>query len=181
MAKNEFFFTTTTTHDLPFMWAAYKNGDLLKTSPHFDPALKLNFEDFTTVFLDYLNTFGLICFTMFHDKGENTITPIGFAATWIRGRIVEIGDLVWFHWSSPRNILEAAINFYGTFRTTLHEPSGKTYKVLEFAQKKDEKFFDILVRKGILSRVGEFSDLYEKEDCVLFTTTKYEVKREKVA
>jgi hypothetical protein len=172
MAKNEFFFTKTSTHDLPFMWAAYKNGDLTVASPMFNPKNNLSLEDFTTSYLEYLNTFGLTSFTLFLDKGDDVITPVGLAATWIRGRILEIGDLVWFHWSSPRNILEAAVHFYDTWRKSVHPESGKNFKILEFAQKKDEKFFEILVRKGILERVGSFSDLYENNDCILFTTVK---------
>lgn len=181
MAKNEFFFTATSTHDLPFMWVAYKQGDLLVASKTFDPADKLSFEEFTTAFLEYMNTYGLVCYTMFLDRGGDTITPVGIAAVWVRGRILEIGDLIWFKWSSSRNVLESAVHFYDTWRNTFHEDSGKNYKILEFAQKKDEKFFEILVRKGILERVGTFNDLYEKEDCVLYTTTPVILKRERVA
>lgn len=181
MAKNEFFFTKTSTHDLPFMWAAYKQGDLRALGGDFDTDTpRDSFETFTENYLKVLSQNGVASFTLFLDKGENKITPVGLVIVWIRGRILEVCDLIWFHWSSPRNIFEAAAHFYNVWRSSVHEETGKPYKVLEFAQKRDEKFFDALVRKGILDRVGTLDGIFDSDDqCVLYTTVALPEKKRK--
>jgi hypothetical protein len=182
MAKNEFFFTTTTTHDLPFMWVAYKNGDFKSANPDiFDPSKKLNLEDFTTAYLEYLSSHNLLSFTLFLDKGDKKITPIGNVIMWaVCGRMMILGDMVWFHWSNPRNILEASINFFDTWRKTQFEGTDQYYKIIEFARESDSKFFDILVRKGILEKGSNMLGIYPDQGSVTYSTTPYFVsKREK--
>lgn len=130
----------------------------------------ITLDEFRQCFADYLRAVGCTSVT-FYTKVDGADLPVGVGIMWIRGRIIQNENLIWFPWASPRNILEGAINYFDTFRLCKESISGAYYKVLEFAQEKDVKFFDRLVQMGILERVGVINDLYlDKQECTLYVT-----------
>lgn len=88
--------------------------------------------------------------------------PVGAVFAWVRGKVVQMGDMLWFPWASKRNILEASIIFFHEMR--------KQAVVLEFAQKKDEAFFSHIASYGIMRRVGHVHDIYQDQPAILFQT-----------
>jgi hypothetical protein len=83
-------------------------------------------------------------------RGETE--PIGFILGWVRGRVIEIGGMVWFPWASQRNIVEGTVNFFDKMR---HEAC-----LLEFAEEKDRDFFNMIARHGVIRRVGTSHEIY---------------------
>ena len=130
--------------------------------------------EFKAVFLEWLNNFNA-GWTFFAETDKGII-PIGFCMAWTRGRIVEIADIVWFPWASKRNVWESALNFYDSLRKkeadTEREPTdpARYFVVLEYARFRDKRFFERMVDKKILRKVGHVNDLYPDEVSVLFQT-----------
>jgi hypothetical protein len=169
MLKNRFAMLSTNNFDMPFIFAAYRNGDLKIIGPQFESSTEYTLIEFTKVFLDHLTKNNLFCTTFFNVRDK--VKPVGISLVWKRTRVVQVENLIWFHWASAREILGAAEHFYNTWRTLEYQGTGTFYKVLEFAQKKDEKFFDILVKKGVLEKVGEIDGIYINDiPCVFYVT-----------
>lgn len=159
-------FVATSEEDMKAYYKAYQMGsfDVLGA------ANDLSFDDFKVSFAYYLsaNKCTSVTFKITKDGAE---LPIGVGIIWVRGRIIQNENLIWFPWATPRNILESCINYFDTFRNAKEKISGANYKILEFAMEQDVKFFDKLVQMGILEKVGKISGLYlDKQDCTLYTT-----------
>lgn len=88
--------------------------------------------------------------------------PVGFILGWVRGRVIEIGGMVWFPWASRRNIIEGAVNFFAKMR---HEAC-----VLEHAEEKDRDFFNMICRHGVMRRVGTSHEIYPGAKALIYET-----------
>ncbi len=124
-----------------------------------------SFDEFAISFSSYLQKNNFISVTFF---ANNKI--IGTGQFWPRERILQIGDLTWFSNATSRQIFESCINFYDSIRKTIHIPSGKNYKILEFAHERDEKFFDRLAAASILERVGEIDGIYPDSKSIFYVS-----------
>jgi len=164
------------TEDMKFVYAAYKMGVL-------DEHDKLFLEEFDAiefrrVFTWWTHTnYGLFSMTADLRPEINTVGvwtvvsksmrsergPVGLVFGWVRGRVIEVGGMAWFPWASPRNKLEGAVAFFDTMRR-------EGFKVLEFSELKDKRFFESIARHGIIKRVGHVHKLFGDGDACLYET-----------
>lgn len=102
--------------------------------------------------------------------------PVGVVFSWVRGRVIETAHIEWFPWASPRNIWEASLNFYDSVRKTVADMARdisdplRYFIVLEFARFDDRAFFERLVDKKIMRKIGHVKGLYDGQTCVMFQT-----------
>lgn len=119
----------------------------------------LDKQAFRDAFAEHLvGTYGQ-AWTLFSETPEGRHAS-GMVFGWpLLGRVLIIGDMVWFPWATKRNVLTAAVNFVNALRDDL--------LILEFARQKDVPFFERLTEYGLMRRVGVVHDLY-KEPAMLF-------------
>ena len=165
LLKRDVWFLDTSEEDMPFLWAAYKKRKL----DILDPAFKVDMqkEEFQSKLEQYIYDNNLSPVTFFTKIGGKDVA-VGIGLFWIRGRVMQTENLIWFPWASKRIILENYVNFINNTRKTLHAGSNKPYVVLEFAMEKDKGFFDHVCSYGIMSRVGTSLELYEDGKCCVY-------------
>jgi hypothetical protein len=150
--------------DLKFVWAAYRLGALTSLAPVFErPGMKS--QEFAEVFVDHL----LANFTDAWIAEAETLEgfkPAGLIIVWTRGRVIEIGDMVWFPWASARNTLESVVKFMDQLR--------RDFVVLEFARIEDKKFFERVAAHGVMRKIGHAHSIYPNGPAVLFETIRKE-------
>ena len=76
-----------------------------------------------------------------------------------------VGDIVWFPWSSPRQRIESAVNFFNEAR--------KEIAFMEYARKQDKRFFEMIAKHGIMRRVGTSHNIYPDGPATVFETRKW--------
>jgi hypothetical protein len=162
-------FSGTDKQDMTAYYKAYQLGALKLIHSDFDATTLMEKDEFETVFSLFVKQNNLLSVTFFGEKDEVEI-PVGLALFWPRGRILEMTNMIWFPWASTRHVFLNSFNFFDGIRKTTHEASGKKYKILEFAESKDEKFFDKLVDMGVLEKVGKIDDLYPDGKAILYIT-----------
>lgn len=165
LLKRDVWFLDTSNEDMPFIWAAYKKKKLDVLGDSFKGDMSK--EEFKEKIERYIFENNLSPVTFFTKKDGRDMA-IGIGLFWIRGRIMQTENLIWFPWASNRIILESYVNFVNNTRKTLHEPSGKKYLILEFAMEKDKGFFDHVCSYGIMSRVGTSLEIYNNEKCCVY-------------
>lgn len=159
-------FTGTSDADMDAYYKAYTLGSF-KEAGFVD---SMTSEYFPFYFAEHLKTLGCISVT-FYTKIDGAELPVGVGIFWLRERIVQNENLIWFPWATPRNIIESSINYFDSFRKCSYRDTKEKYKILEFAQEKDVKFFDKLVSLGILDKVGEIPGIYANTlKCFLYVT-----------
>lgn len=84
---------------------------------------------------------------------------VGIGLFWLRDRCWQTENLIWFPWASTKNILASYVNFVNVMRNA-EADSGK-YFILEFAQEKDQKFFDTVCSYGVMRRAGTMYEFYK--------------------
>jgi hypothetical protein len=94
---------------------------------------------------------------------------IGFGTFWVRGRVIQTENFVWFDYASQRNILAATVNFLNEMRRSVHPDTGRKYVVLEFAEQKDEEFFNTICKYGVMRRTGTYMEIYDGKACAYET------------
>lgn len=164
--ENSIGFHETLNDDIPYLWAAYKQGSFCELGEVFK-LTGMNPEEFKDALHKFLFDNNLEIVTFFH-KHDGDIKPVGVVLTWSRGRVIQIFDIVWFSWASNRMIFESLLIYFSIIPKLTHEPSNRKYKVLEFAQYSKRKIFEKLVDCDALRKVGHVNDLYEAEKAVLF-------------
>lgn len=148
---------------------------LVKQDPIFDE--DFDAEQFKTVFTWWVHqNYGVFAvdgelhssiktvgmWTCFADSTRGQREPVGMIFGWVRGRVIQVGGMVWFPWASKRNIFECAVKFFVEL--------GREFHVLDFAEMKDKVFFENIARHGILRKVGHMHGLYPDGPAVLFET-----------
>lgn len=158
---------------MKYLWAAYRKGALDEFHPAFSE--NLDAREFREVFAVILMENGWNDWILLTET-KRGFEPIGFITAWPRGRIIEIADMVWFPWASKRNIWESAFNFFDSMRKKVADEASdpkdpmRYFVVFEYARYRDKKFFERMVNKGVLKRVGHINDLYPAEPAVMFQT-----------
>lgn len=163
-------FSIATTEDLRWIWASYKKEPYTDFYPELNEA-GLDPEEFSRRFELTLVAYGLDCYVM-KAHTERGLIPIGYVLLWARGRLLEISNFIWFEWASSRNKLEAALNFLNQFRSTVHEPTEKKYKLIGFVETKDRAFFDRMCDYSVLRMVGKVYDFYDSGPGYVYETRK---------
>jgi hypothetical protein len=77
-----------------------------------------------------------------------------------------VGDMLWFPWSSARNRIEAAVNFFKVIRLTI--------PMVEYADENARPFFEMIARHGIVRRVGTMFSVYPDKPTAVFETIRKE-------
>ena len=147
-------FETATQDDLPWLWAAYRKGALAVLGEAF--ASGLTQDQFRANVEFYIHTQGLVPIAFY--TGEDR-KMVGIGLFWLRGRCWQTENLIWFPWATPKNILASYVNFVNVMRNA-EADSGK-YFILEFAQEKDQKFFDTVCLYGVMRRAGTMYEFYK--------------------
>ena len=157
---------------LKFLWAAYQKGGLEVFGEGFEKpdGASWNVEEFHDVFVSLLlNTFHFAWIIKAPTVNHGHI-PIGMTtAFWshhdeVRAPFVIIGEIVWFPWASPRNVIEGAVKFFDWLR--------RDFRAMMYTQ--DKRFFEIIARHGIMRRVGTSFNVYADGATAVFETRTLE-------
>jgi hypothetical protein len=74
-----------------------------------------------------------------------------------------VGDIVWFPWSTPRNRIEAAVNFVNVIR--------KSVPLMDYAYGDNNKrFWNMVAKHGLVQRVGTTFNVVKGEPVAIFET-----------
>lgn len=165
LLTRDVWFADTATEDLPYLWAAYRKGCFGILSSEFSDGISK--DDFSEKIENFILRNNLSPVSFFSKKDGKDVM-IGIGLFWIRGRILQTENLIWFPWASKRIILENYINFVNNTRKAIHVDSGKPHVILEFAMEKDKGFFDHVCSYGIMSRVGTSIELYDNQKCCIY-------------
>ena len=152
--------------DLRYIWAAYKKGSLASmggvfASPDMDSV------DFSTAFEAEITTVYHAAWILMADT-KRGIMPVGLVLGFYShpnprfAPFMIIGDMIWFPWASKRNKVESAVNFFNRIR---HE-----IKMVEYANEKAKKFFEMICQHGIMRRIGTSFNVYPNEPTAVFET-----------
>jgi hypothetical protein len=94
---------------------------------------------------------------------NGAVLPVGLVKAEISDHRME-AHAIWFPWSTTRNKIEATLAFLDSMRTR--------YLVLVLAKKEARRFFEQVMRYGILKRVGWIDDWYEQGEAVMAYHTR---------
>ena len=149
--------------DIKFLWAAYRKGALESLGERFNEGLEpKEFKD--AIGLEMVENY---------DFGWTLLAPdpVGLVLAFQSHRNPErspflvVGDIVWFPWSSPRQRVEAAVNFFNEAR--------REAAFIEYARKEHRKFFEMIAKHGIMRRVGTSHNVYPREATTIFETREW--------
>jgi hypothetical protein len=154
--------------DMRWLFAAYKAGALASmggafAEPGMDAtAFKATFEAEVTA-----NYHGV--WTLFA-MSRRGFVPVGCVLGFYShpnprlAPFMIVGDMLWFPWSSPRNRVEAAVNFFKIIRQTI--------PMVEYADDAARRFFEIISIHGVMRRVGTMHNVYPGQATAVFETRK---------
>lgn len=148
--------------DLKFLWAAYRQGAMKELSPALQKE-GLKPQEFSETLLEYLAANFTDAWIAEAETLEG-FKPAGLVVAWTRGRVIEIGDMIWFPWTTARNTLEAVVKFMDQLR--------RDFVVLEFARIEDKKFFERVAAHGVMRKIGHAHSIYPNGPAVLFETVR---------
>ena len=145
---------------MPWLWAGYKMGTFSEIDLFPEG---LTQKEFSNAIEKFIATGHLTPITYYDDRRK----PVGIGFFWVRGRVWQTCDLLWFPWASSRNVLESYVNFVNIVKETKHT-DGKKLIILEFAREKDRDFFEHVCKYGVMSRVGSLVGIYDDGKAILF-------------
>ena len=74
-----------------------------------------------------------------------------------------VGDIVWMPWATPRNKIESAVNFFNIIRGDI--------PMVDYAYgETNKRFFEAVMRHGIVRRVGTTYNIVRGEPVAIFET-----------
>lgn len=94
--------------------------------------------------------------------------PVGLAlGFWSHHDPVEspfmiVDDLIWFPWASPRNRVECGVKFFASVRDDV--------PLVEYAREEFVPFFEMIMRHGVIRRVGMMRNVHPGERTMVFET-----------
>lgn len=150
---------------MPYFWAAYKLGAFKIVDDVFKQ--ELTQQEFSEAINFFIAANNLTPYTFFAEVGGK-IRAVGCGFFWVRGRILQTENLVWFKWASRRIILESYVNFISKMRKMVYSNTEKTLVVLQCAMEKDKGFFDHVCKYGVMRRVGTSYEIYSNEKCCIY-------------
>ena len=150
---------------MPYFWAAYRTGAFEGIGDGMFRA-GLGQPEFIEALERWLSALSLTPIVYAHNG-----VVVGFGTFWVRGRVWQTADIIWFRWSTPRKILETYVNFVNEVRKTVYDESGNNM-ILEFAAEKDQAFFDHVCKYGIMRRVGTSHEIYDGK-CLIYESRSF--------
>lgn len=152
--------------DLRYIWAAYKKGSLASMGGIFaDTGMEA--PDFEVAFEAEIKTTYHGAWALFADTKKGFI-PVGLVlAFWSHpdprySPFMIVGDMIWFPWASARNKIESAVNFFNAIRREI--------PMVEYADDKARRFFEVIAQHGIMRRVGTSFNVYPGVATAVFET-----------
>ena len=152
--------------DLKYIWAAYRLGSLASIGEKFADTTKES-SDFSEAFEAEIQNNYHGAWTLFAETTRGFI-PVGLVlGFWSHPNpqfapFMIIGDMIWFPWSSPRNRIESAVNFFNRIRNEI--------QMVEYANEGAKKFFEMIAHHGIVRRVGTSFNVYPGTATAVFET-----------
>lgn len=148
-----------TENDLCYVWAAYVKEPMEQLPIPRD----LGAREFSEALLDHIET-NFNGGWIIEGETREGKRPYGLILAWVRGRVIQVGDMIWFPWATSRGIYEGVVKFMDDMR-------GE-FVVLDFAKVGDKKFFERVARHGVMRKVGHLHSIYPNEPAVLFETVR---------
>lgn len=133
----------TQPDDLKYAWAGYKIGAF----PGFPRDLSAG--DFRSYALDVFRGYASI--TTVSAPTAQGVIPVLFAFAQLWGRYVQLTDLAWMPWASPRNRMESLVRYVQHARI---EMDGVMVVPFRRDDPRDKAFGVWVLRHGIARRVG---------------------------
>lgn len=150
--------------DIRYLYVAYKKGKLTSMGGVFENT-DMNPEEFKEAFQAEIleNYHGAWTLFAQNDKGPVGVV-LGF---WShqnpeRAPFMIVGDMLWMPWASTRNVVESAVHFFNNIRNEI--------PMMEYAEQKDKKFFEMMCRHGVMRRVGTAHSVYKDRSVSVFET-----------
>lgn len=75
-----------------------------------------------------------------------------------------VGDILWMPWASARNKIEAAVHFFNSMRNEI--------PFVDYAQETSKPFFEVLMRHGIMRRIGTSYNVYSDGPAAVYETRR---------
>lgn len=154
--------------DVKFAWAAYKKGALEPMAGPFSQT-NMTADEFNVAFQATVIARYHGAWTLFAEVPKRGYMPVGIVMAFYShaehalSPFMIIGDIVWFPWASPRNRLEAAVNFFNTIR--------KQIPMMDYAHGEvNRRFFDTMCKHGIMRRAGTTLNVVKDEPVAIFET-----------
>lgn len=163
--KRKTHFRPIEQEDVQYIWVAYKSGLLESMGRPFDKT-DLSPEEFQAEFLAQAETVYHGLWTLFAETKKGYL-PSGLVLGFYShpdprfAPFMNIGDMIWFPWASPRNKVEMAVNFFNKIRNEI--------PMVEYAKFDDKRFFETIAKHGIMRRVGTMYNIYDGPAAVFET------------
>jgi hypothetical protein len=153
--------------DVKYAWVAYKKGLLAAIGPKFADPSQMNADQFKVEFEAEVVTNFHGAWTLFAESKKGYM-PVGFVFGFLShpnpafAPFMIVGAMIWFPWATARNRIEAAVYFFNMIR---HETP-----MVEYADEKDKKFFEMIARHGVMRRIGTSHNVYKGRSAAVFET-----------
>lgn len=144
--KREVNFRPIEDEDIRYAFAAYRKTGLATLGEVFADG-KMGADKFKEAFEQAVINGCNAAWTLFAGTGKGTI-PIGivFAAFAPGGTYMVVNGMTWFPWASPRNMIEAMVNFLNGVRKQVH--------LMFYATPEHRKMYEVCAMHGVVRRVG---------------------------
>jgi len=137
-----------------WLYAAYRKG-AFEAPPEMDPA---TFSEWVMAELEKVGEAFILTSPM---EGEDR--PVAVVLARFSDHRME-PHVWWFPWSTDRNKIECAVKFLNTMRTT--------NLILIAAEEVDWRFYDHLLRYGMMKMVGKIQDYFGEGNDAKFYQTR---------
>lgn len=152
--------------DVKYAWAAYKKGALASMGGMFAEP-QLTADEFKTAFAAEVTTTYHGAWTLFAETKKGYL-PIGIVLGFYShpnprfAPFMIVGDMLWFPWSSARNRIESAVHFFNKIRSQI--------PMVEYASEQHKRFFEMIMRHGIMRRIGTSHNVYPGQGTAVYET-----------
>lgn len=152
--------------DMKYIWAAYRKGALASMGEDFVSA-DMDAQAFAGRFEKEIIENYAGAWTLFAETTRGMI-PVGLALGFYShpnprfAPFMIVGDLVWFPWSTHRNRIESAVNFFHRIRSSI--------PMVEYARGEYKRFFEMICQHGVMRRIGTTHNVYPGEATAVYET-----------
>jgi hypothetical protein len=145
-----------------WLYAAYVKGSFEDSPDGMTPA---QFDEWALAHLEASQPSEAYVLTVPRDNEDR---PVGLVIAFQQRHRIE-PHVWWFAWATPRNKVECAVKFLSSMRFT--------NVVSIFALEEDRKFYDHLLRYGMMRPVGTFKDWHGLgKDARIYQTRGFQVE-----
>lgn len=152
--------------DMKYIWAAYRKGSLASMGGDFVSG-EMTAAEFAQRFEQEIIGNYAGAWTLFAETKRGAI-PVGLALGFYShpnpklAPFMIVGDLIWFPWSTHRNRIESAVNFFHRIRATV--------PMVEYARGEYKRFFEMICQHGVMRRIGTTHNVYPNEAVAVYET-----------